>query len=104
MTLDREVVNSPDTLRGQVRATDPDGIDSLWLVVDTARFGIEGFLLDEVAGPYTVEIPSGRAPGTTIPISLEARDALGLLGTLDTFVTVAFPPAGARFPGGPTRP
>ena len=97
ITLGREEVLSPDTLSGRLRATDPDGIDSLWLVVDTMRFGIEGFLLDEVAGPFTIEIPDGRAAGSAIPIMLEARDALGLVATIDTFVRVAFPLQGRRF-------
>jgi hypothetical protein len=84
-------VLSPDTLSGFLSATDPDGIDSLWLVVDTARYGIEGLFLEEVSGPFTVEIPDGKSAGTTIPISLEARDVMQFVATLDTFVRVAFP-------------
>lgn len=104
ITLDQEEVNSPDTLTGRLRATDADGIDSLWLVVDTARFGIEGFLLDEVEGPFAVEIPGGRPSGVPIPLTLEARDALGWVSTLDTFVQVAFPLSGGRLGRGGTTP
>ena len=84
-------MTSPDTLTGRLRATDADGIDSLWLMVDTARIGIEGFLVEEIEGPFEVEIPPGRAPGQAIPLVLEARDVLGYVSTLDTFVRVAFP-------------
>jgi hypothetical protein len=91
MTFDQAEVQSPDTLTGDVRVHDPDGIDSLWLVVDTTRFGIEGFLGDEIAGPFEVEIPAGRFAGEAIPLILEARDVLGYVSTLDTFVRIAFP-------------
>ncbi len=60
-------------------------------MVDTTRFGIEGFLVDEIEGPFEVEIPAGRAPGQAIPLVLEARDLLGYVSTLDTFVRVALP-------------
>jgi hypothetical protein len=93
ITLDREAVNSPDVLTGRVHANDRDGIDSLWLVVDTTRYGIDGFLVDDVEGPFTVDIPGGRAPGDMVPLILEARDALGYVGSLDTFVRIAFPSA-----------
>ena len=91
ITLDQEEVDSPDTLTGRFRATDVDGIDSLWLVVDTTRYGAEGFLADELEGPFQVEIPAGRFAGEEIPLILEARDVLGYVSTLDTFVRVAFP-------------
>lgn len=91
ITLDREEVASPDTLTGRWHATDVDGIDSVWLVVDTTRVGIEGFLLEDIEGPFTAVIPGGQSPGSAIPLTLEARDILGYVGTLDTFVRVAFP-------------
>ena len=93
ITLDRQQVNSPDVLTGRVHANDRDGIDSLWLVVDTTRYGIDGFLVDDVEGPFTVDIPGGRAPGDMVPLILEARDALGYVGSLDTSVRIAFPSA-----------
>lgn len=91
ITLDQVEVDSPDTLTGRLRATDADGIDSLWLVVDTTRVGIEGFLVDDIEGPFAVEIPAGRFGGEHIPLILEARDLLGYVSSLDTFVRVAFP-------------
>lgn len=60
-------------------------------MVDTARVGIEAFLLEDIEGPFEVEIPGGRFAGEAIPLTLEARDALGYVSTLDTFVRVAFP-------------
>lgn len=60
-------------------------------MVDTTRYGAEGFLVDELEGPFQVEIPAGRFAGEEIPLILEARDVLGYVSTLDTFVRVAFP-------------
>ena len=60
-------------------------------MVDTVRFGIEGFLVEELEGPFSAVIPAGRSPGEAIPLTLEARDILGYVSTLDTFVRVAFP-------------
>lgn len=91
VTLDQLEVESPDTLGGYVRASDPDGVDSLWLTVDTLRYGIEGFLLEDVEGRFVVPIGAGLSPGSPVPLRFEARDLLGFVATLDTFVKVAFP-------------
>lgn len=91
ISLDREEVDSPDTLTGRWHATDADGIDSVWLVVDTTRVGIEAFLLEDIERLFEVEIPKGRFGGEEIPLILEARDILGYVSTLDTFVRVAIP-------------
>lgn len=74
-----------------MHATDADGVDSLWLVVDSDRVGYEGGLLEDVDFPVTAIIPGGRFAGEAIPLTLEARDILGYVSTLDTFVRVAFP-------------
>lgn len=95
ITLNRTEVDSPDTLGGRLRASDPDGIDSLWLWVDSVRYGFEGFLVTDIEGPFLVDVPAGRAPGSTLPLRLESRDVLGFMASLDTFVTIAFP-AGVR--------
>ena len=91
ITLNRLEVDSPDTLGGRVRAIDPDGVDSLWLVVDTVRYGFEGFLVNDVEGRFVVPIAPGLAPASPVSLRFEARDALGFVATLDTFVRVAFP-------------
>ncbi len=91
ISLNRTQVQSPDTLGGRIRATDSDGIDSLWLVVDSLRFGFEGFFLSDIEGPFLVPIPGGRPPGLPVSIRLESRDVLGFVATLDTFVRIAFP-------------
>lgn len=96
LTLNRTEVQSPDTLGGRLRATDPDGIDSLWLTVDSTRYGFEGFLLDDVEGPFLVPIPAGRPPGIPVSLRLESRDVLGFVATLDTFVRIAFPSGATR--------
>ena len=91
VVIDQPEVGSPDTLTGRVHATDPDGIDSLWLVADTLRTGVEAFLLEDLEVPFEVVIPSGRSPGEPFPLVFEARDVLGYRSTLDTFVRIAFP-------------
>ncbi len=95
MTLDRLEVDSPDTLGGRLRAIDPDGVDSLWLVVDTVRYGFEGFLLQDVEGRFLVPIAAGLSPASPVPLRFEARDVLGFVATLDTSVRVAFPSPGS---------
>jgi hypothetical protein len=91
LTLDRTTVASPDSLTGQVRATDPDGIDSLWMFVDTTSYGVEGFFNTVVDGPFNLPVPGGLAGGTPLAVRVEARDILGFKSTLDTFVVIAFP-------------
>jgi hypothetical protein len=92
ITFDQDSVTSPDTLTGSVRADDPDGIDSLWLSVDSATpLGADGLLQPSFQAPFRAEVPAGHVLGDRIPVSLVARDISGYVGGLDTFVTVKGP-------------
>lgn len=88
IVLDTIYVGSPDTLTGRVAATDPDGIDSLWLIVDSVRFGEDGFLESVIDLPFIALIPQNRPIGFQVTLRFEARDAVGFVASTDTFVTV----------------
>jgi len=80
-----------DTLTGSVRADDPDGLDSIWLRVDTTRVGVDGLFETSFRRPFRFAIRAGIPAGTQIPVILEARDVVGFRSQLDSFVTVAAP-------------
>ena len=88
VTLDTTGVHSPDTLTGFVRVSDPDGIDSLWLLVDSIRFGQDGFFRDVINAPFVVDIPPSRPLGSRVNLRFEARDVAGFLSGVDTFVVI----------------
>ncbi len=77
-----------DTLRGTVRVEDADGLDSIWMEVDTARAGADGLFETVYRSPFRFAIRSGLPPSTQIPVTLLARDVVGFRSQLDTFVTV----------------
>ena len=91
ITLARDTVHSPDTLTGEVRADDADGIDSIWLSVDSLKVGDDGFLQPTYLSPFRLPIASGHVFGDRVPVSLMARDAVGFTSTKDTFVLVRGP-------------
>jgi len=78
-----------DSVTGSVRATDPDGLDSLWLRVDTTRVGVDGLFETVFERPFRFGVRAGLNPTTQIPVVLEARDVVGFRSQLDTFVTVS---------------
>ena len=88
VTLDQTEVTSPDTLRGTVRAEDLDGIDSVWVTLDTERAGEDGFFRTVVNATFRFQVPVGLPPSTVLPVRFEARDIAGFSSTFDTLVTV----------------
>ena len=91
ITLDKDSVRSPDTLTGSVRADDRDGIDSVWVTVDTLRLGDDGFFEQTYQSRFRFPIRSGHVLGDRIPVRLQARDVVGFMGVLDTVVIVRGP-------------
>jgi hypothetical protein len=85
----KTAVHSPDTLTGQVQVSDPDGLDSVWLTVDSTRAAADAFLATSYAAPFSLKIRSGYTTGQHVPVRLEARDLSGFRSALDTFVVVA---------------
>lgn len=92
LTFDRDSVRSPDTLTGSMRADDPDGLDSIWLTIDAGPpLGADGLLKSAFLASFRAEVRAGRSAGDHLPVLLKARDVSGLVGELDTFVTVTGP-------------
>lgn len=91
-TLEDTVVQSrtspPDTLGGTVRVEDPDGIDSVWVTVDSAVAGEDGRFERVFTSRFRFLIGAGKPQGAQIPIELRARDITGLEAVQDTFVVV----------------
>ena len=83
---------SPDTLTGLVRADDPDGIDSIWLSVDSAPpLGADGLLDPTFLATFRAGIRNGHVLGDRVVVQLSGRDLGGYFGVLDTFVVVRGP-------------
>ncbi|HEY7684823.1 MAG TPA: hypothetical protein VH833_01830 [Gemmatimonadales bacterium] len=92
ITLDQDSVLSPDTLTGLVRADDPDGIDSIWLSVDSAPpLGADGALDPTFLATFRAGIRNGHVLGDRVVVQLSGRDLGGYTGVLDTFVVVRAP-------------
>lgn len=86
--FDSTTVHSPGQLTGIVQAQDPDGIDSVWLVVDADTGGDNGGFNELYEAPFQFTIDSGHTPGFRVPIKFWARDVVGFVDTLDTTVVV----------------
>jgi len=88
IVLDKLTVHSPDTLTGTVGASDPDGLDSVWVLVDTVQVGEDGLFDTQFNRPFRFAIAAGHPVGDRVPVSLRARDVAGFTSQLDTGVTV----------------
>jgi len=92
--LDRTTVRSnspptpPDTVAGTVRADDPDGLDSVWVSVDSVVAGEDGGFDRSFTTRFRFLIGAGKSPLERIPVAIRARDIAGFEVTRDTFVTV----------------
>ena len=92
MTLNQDSVSSPDTLTGSLRADDLDGIDSIWLTVDSgAPIAADGLLEPTFIATFRAGVRGGHVLGDRVNVSFTARDITGYVGGLDTFVIVKGP-------------
>ena len=73
---------SPDTVAGDLRATDPDGIDSVWISVDQAHEGVDGRLEREFRTTFRMPVRGGLDAGTPVAIVARARDVAGFTDTV----------------------
>ena len=93
-TLDRTTVRSnnpptpPDTLSGTVHAEDTDGLDSVWVTVDSAVAGEDGGFDQAFTSTFRFLIGPGKTPNTVLPIQIRARDIAGFQVIRDTNVLV----------------
>jgi len=78
----------PDTLSGTVRAEDTDGLDSVWVTVDSAVAGEDGGFDQVFSGTFRFLIGPGKTPNTVLSIQIRARDIAGFQVIRDTNVTV----------------
>ena len=87
--FEHDSVNSPDTLRGTIDATDAEGIDSLWLQVGTEpTVGVDGGFQFTFDAPFLFFVDSGFVAGAKLPVEFRARDIAGYMDVLDTFVVI----------------
>jgi hypothetical protein len=93
-TLDRISVRSnnppvaPDTLSGTLQVGDSDGLDSVWVTVDSAQAGEDAGFEQRFSSRFHFPIRPGRAPTTRIPVEIRARDVVGFVAQRDTYVVV----------------
>jgi hypothetical protein len=88
-TLVRSRSAPPDTLVVNVRAEDSDGIDSVWVQLDSQPpIGADGMLDPVLEGAFGIIVPPGLALGTVLPVRVQARDVTGFRSERDTAVTV----------------
>ena len=91
-TVDDTTVHASraDTISGRVSATDPDGIDSVWVTVDSEERGDDGFFDPAFSENYRFIIEVGHTPpvGQHMPVSFRARDVAGFQVQRDTYVVV----------------
>lgn len=93
-TLDRTTVRSinppaqPDSASGTVRVEDPDGLDSIWVSVDSVTDGEDGGFERTFSAPFRFAIGPGKPATTHIPIRFRARDIAGFVVIRDTHVVV----------------
>lgn len=78
----------PDTVAGHVRAEDEDGIDSVWVSVDSVIKGDDGGFQVVFSSPFRFVIATGKTPSSRIPVTLRARDLAGFEISRDTYVVV----------------
>jgi len=88
IVFDQTTVHSPDTLTGHIHVSDPDGLDSVWLTVDSAQAAADVFLETSYGASFSLRVSAGHSAGNRVPVQLRARDLLGFMGTLDTAVVV----------------
>lgn len=79
---------SPDTLEGELRAADPDGIDSVWITVDEREEGVDGLLEPVFAARFRLPVRAGLGEGTPVGVVLRARDLAGFTDTLERTLPV----------------
>ena len=89
-TIDDPAVTTSrtDTVEGGVRAEDGDGIDSVWVTLDTAQTAEDAGFAQVFSFRYRFSVEPGRTPGEKVPLVLRARDVAGFEVRRDTYVVV----------------
>jgi hypothetical protein len=88
-TIDDPLVVSSrqDTVAGTVRVDDSDGIDSVWVTLETIEKGENGGFEHVFSSRYRFVV-QGFSPSEHIPLTFRARDVAGFVVQRDTYVVV----------------
>lgn len=78
----------PDTLSGTVSAVDADGLDSVWVSVDSVVSGEDAGFDRAFTTRFRFLIGGGKAASSQIPVEVRARDIAGFEVKRDTHVVV----------------
>jgi hypothetical protein len=81
-------VFSPDTLNLVIRASDPNGLDSVTVTILGVTEEVDAFDRTETVGLVRWPIPAGLVPGETVAVRAYAKDLVGERTTVDASVTV----------------
>lgn len=76
-----------DTVAGTVRVDDPDGVDSVWVTLETVVKG-ENAGFDQVFRSGYRFVVQNFQPSELIPLTFRARDVAGFVVQRDTYVVV----------------
>jgi hypothetical protein len=81
------VSSRQDTVAGNIRVDDPDGIDSVWVTLETVERGFDGGFEASFSDRYRFVV-QGFTPSDQIPLTIRARDVAGFEVQRDTYVVV----------------
>ena len=81
------VSSRQDTVAGNIRVEDPDGIDSVWVTLKDEERGDDGGF-EQVFSSHYRFVVQGFSPPDHIPLTFRARDVAGFEVQRDTYVVV----------------
>ena len=81
------IADRVDTVAGTLHVEDPDGIDSVWVTLETTARGYDGGFNRVFDGTYRFVV-QGFQPTEQIPLVFRARDISGFEVQRDTYVVV----------------
>jgi hypothetical protein len=71
-----------------VRATDADGLDSIWVALDSVENGDDGGFDQAFSSRWLFVVTAGLNEGDVLPLTFRARDIAGFVAQRDTYVVV----------------
>lgn len=71
-----------------MRVSDPDGLDSIWVTLDSVEKGDDGGFDRAFSSRWLFVLTAGRNEGEVLPLTFRARDVAGFVAERDTQVVV----------------
>jgi len=71
-----------------VRVSDPDGLDSVWVTLDSVEKGEDGGFDRVFSSRWVFVVTAGRNEGEHLSLTFRARDIAGFVAERDTYVVV----------------